>query len=80
MDIFYCFLMQWLMWIVATLVIVINGYVLLEFFSSEVEGLVFGILVCSAIVAYAAFILYLISYGNAWLSGLCSRRLDYTAQ
>lgn len=69
---------KWIMWIVAALVTVINGYVLLEFFSSEVKGMVFGILVCSVIVAYAAFILYLISHGHAWFSGLRSKRLGYT--
>ncbi|KAL1804187.1 hypothetical protein ACET3Z_032834 [Daucus carota] len=57
-----------IMWIVAALVTAINGYVLVDFFSSEVKGLVFGTLVCSVIVAYAAFVLYLISYGNVWFS------------
>ncbi|KAK1405746.1 Metal transporter Nramp2 [Heracleum sosnowskyi] len=75
---------EWIMWIVAALVTVINGYVLLDFFSSEVKGLVFGILVCCVIVAYAAFILYLISHGNAlpsaWFNGLRSKRLGYIAQ
>lgn len=79
MDIFYCVFKQWIMWIVAALVTVINGYVLLEFFSTEVKGLVFGILACSVIAAYAAFILYLISHGNSWFSRLCSERLGYTA-
>ena len=63
------------MWIVAALVTAINGYVLVDFFSSEVKGLVFGTLVCSVIVAYAAFILYLISYGNAWFSRFGFKRL-----
>ncbi|KAL1821910.1 hypothetical protein ACET3Z_016779 [Daucus carota] len=75
---------EWIMWIVAALVTVINGYVLLDYFSSEVKGLVFGILVCSVIFSYAAFILYLTSHGNAlpstWFSTLRSKRLGYTAQ
>ena len=78
------YMMQWIMWIVAALVTVINGYVLLDYFSSEVKGLVFGILVCSVIFSYAAFILYLTSHGNAlpstWFSTLRSKRLGYTAQ
>lgn len=76
--------MQWIMWIVAALVIVINGYVLLDFFSSEVRGVVFEILVCTVIVAYAAFILYLTSHGNAlpstWFNGLRSKRIGYIVQ
>lgn len=51
-------------WTVAALVIVINGYLLLDFFSSEVHGLLFGFLVCAGTVAYLAFILYLISRGG----------------
>ncbi|KAL3505085.1 hypothetical protein ACH5RR_034926 [Cinchona calisaya] len=51
-------------WTVAALVIVINGYLLLDFFSSEVHGWLFGFLVCAGTVAYLAFILYLISHGG----------------
>ncbi|CAI9115915.1 OLC1v1016928C1 [Oldenlandia corymbosa var. corymbosa] len=56
-------------WTVAALVIVINGYLLLDFFSSEVTGLLFGFLVCAATVAYLAFILYLISRKRAAVHG-----------
>ncbi|KAK7346934.1 hypothetical protein VNO80_21458 [Phaseolus coccineus] len=47
-------------WLVAALVIVINGYLLTEFFSSEVNGLLFGAVVGVITAAYVAFILYLI--------------------
>ncbi|KAL3514400.1 hypothetical protein ACH5RR_027117 [Cinchona calisaya] len=59
-------------WTVAALVIVINGYLLLDFFSSEIHGLLFGFLVCAGTVVYLAFILYLISHGDGpfsnWLN------------
>lgn len=50
-----------LAWLVAGLVIVINGYLMLEFFSFEARGLVFGSIVCVFTAAYALFIIYLIS-------------------
>jgi len=52
---------QTVSWLVAALVIVINGYLLLEFFSSEVSGAVFTTVVCVITAAYVAFIIYLIS-------------------
>ncbi|KAL6995425.1 Natural resistance-associated macrophage protein 2 [Sarracenia purpurea var. burkii] len=51
-------------WTVAALVMAINGYVLLDFFHSEVNGLLVGFLVSMGIAAYGAFIIYLISYGG----------------
>ncbi|CAL5187834.1 unnamed protein product [Lathyrus oleraceus] len=48
-------------WLVAALVIVINGYLLLEFFSSEVNGAVITAVVSVITAAYVAFIIYLIS-------------------
>ncbi|KAK4749423.1 hypothetical protein SAY87_026872 [Trapa incisa] len=56
-------------WFVAALVIVINGYLLLDFFSNEVDGAVFGTAVCTFTIAYVTFILYLVSRGftfSAW--------------
>lgn len=47
-------------WLVAILVIMINGYLILDFFSSEVRGLLFGSVVCVFAAAYALFIVYLI--------------------
>lgn len=43
---------------------VINGYLLLDFFVSEVKGLLFGFLVFTGTAAYVAFIIYLITRGS----------------
>ena len=53
--------MQIISWLVAALVMVINGYLLLEFFSSEVKGAAFGAVVGALTAAYVAFVVYLIS-------------------
>ncbi|KAJ6733191.1 SOLUTE CARRIER PROTEIN FAMILY 11 MEMBER [Salix koriyanagi] len=50
-------------WLVAVLVIVINGYLLLDFFFNEVTGVAFTTAVCTFTAAYAAFIIYLTSRG-----------------
>ncbi|KAE9466079.1 hypothetical protein C3L33_02012, partial [Rhododendron williamsianum] len=55
--------LQTVSWLVAALVIVINGYLLVEFFSSEVNGLLFTSVVAAFTAAYVAFIIYLISRG-----------------
>ena len=63
--------MQIVAWLVAGLVIVINGYLLLEFFSSEVNGAVSGTIVGAFTAAYVAFILYLVSRAmtfSSWLN------------
>ncbi|XP_021820273.1 metal transporter Nramp2-like [Prunus avium] len=52
-------------WTVAALVMVINGYLLLDFFISEVNGLLFALLVCSGTAAYITFIVYLVSRSGA---------------
>ncbi|KAL2505944.1 Metal transporter Nramp2 [Abeliophyllum distichum] len=62
-------------WTVAGLVIVINGYLLLDFFLSEVNGLPFGFLVSAGTAAYVAFIVYLISHSGSELSNLLNRLL-----
>ncbi|CAI9115919.1 OLC1v1016932C1 [Oldenlandia corymbosa var. corymbosa] len=59
--------MRRMVWTVAGMVIMINGYVLLEFFKSEVRGLVYGLIACIGTLAYYAFILYLISRGDGHL-------------
>ncbi|KAL6623513.1 hypothetical protein ACP70R_033392 [Stipagrostis hirtigluma subsp. patula] len=51
-------------WTVATLLITINGYLLLEFFSSEIRGPLSGSLLCMAVLVYALFVLYLILRGT----------------
>jgi natural resistance-associated macrophage protein len=57
---------QTISWLVAALVIVINGYLLLEFFSSEVSGAVVTAIVSAITAAYVAFIVYLISSAFAF--------------
>ncbi|KAB1214858.1 Metal transporter Nramp3 [Morella rubra] len=55
-------------WLVAALVIVINGYLLLDFFTSEVTGVLFGTVVCVFTAAYIVFIVYLVSRGVTFSS------------
>ncbi|CAI9763035.1 unnamed protein product [Fraxinus pennsylvanica] len=68
-------------WTVAGLVIVINGYLLLDFFLSEVNGLLFGFLICAGTAVYVAFIAYLISHSGSelsnWLNRLISKGNSY---
>ncbi|KVH92457.1 Natural resistance-associated macrophage protein [Cynara cardunculus var. scolymus] len=47
-------------WLVAALVIAINGYLLQQFFAEEVSGTTFTSIVVAFTVAYVAFIVYLI--------------------
>lgn len=47
-------------WTVASLPIIINGYLLLDFFSSEIRGPISGMCLCVAVLAYGTFLLYLI--------------------
>ncbi|KAH1124142.1 hypothetical protein GLYMA_06G044200v4 [Glycine max] len=61
-------------WIVAGLIMIINGYLLLDFFVSEVNGILLGLLACSCTTAYIAFIVYLVSQSgilpSAWVNRL----------
>ncbi|KAG5033998.1 hypothetical protein JHK87_008908 [Glycine soja] len=61
-------------WTVAGLIIIINGYLLLDFFVSEVNGILLGLLACSCTTAYIAFIVYLVSQSgilpSAWVNRL----------
>ncbi|RID40522.1 hypothetical protein BRARA_J00558 [Brassica rapa] len=57
-------ILQRIAWTVAALVMIINGYLLLDFFVSEVNGFLFGVTVCVWTTAYVAFIVYLISHSN----------------
>lgn len=65
-------------WTVAGLVMVINGYLLLHFFLSEVNGVLIGLLVSTATAAYVGFVVYLISHSNCelsnWLGQFISNR------
>ena len=53
---------------------IINGYLLLDFFVSEVNGILLGLLACSCTTAYIAFIVYLVSQSgilpSAWVNRL----------
>ncbi|XP_051151057.1 metal transporter Nramp2-like [Andrographis paniculata] len=62
-------------WTVAALVMVINGYLLLDFFLSEVNSLLFAFLVFAGASAYGSFVVYLISHRNSELLNWLSRRL-----
>ncbi|OAY79567.1 Metal transporter Nramp6 [Ananas comosus] len=59
-------------WMVAALLIIINGYLLLDFFSSEIRGLLLGSFVSAAIAIYASFIIYLILRGSEFSTRLFS--------
>lgn len=52
----------------AGVVIAINGYVLVDFFISEVHGLVYGGVVCVVAASYTAFLFYLIFRGTLFMS------------
>lgn len=56
-------------WIVVAFLILINGYLLLTFFSEEIRGPLLGSFVGAALVVYVAFVIYLILHGTS----LCSR-------
>ncbi|KAK8705579.1 hypothetical protein V6N13_049177 [Hibiscus sabdariffa] len=75
-------ILERLAWTVAALVIIINGYLLFDFFVSEVRGLLFGLMICIWTVAYIAFIVYLVLHGNAlpstWFSIELSKRYSVT--
>ncbi|KAK4488418.1 hypothetical protein RD792_004181 [Penstemon davidsonii] len=53
--------LQIISWLVAVLVIVINGYLLVDFFSSEGSGVLFTSGVSVFTAAYVSFIIYLVS-------------------
>ncbi|XP_008792651.2 metal transporter Nramp6-like [Phoenix dactylifera] len=63
---------QMVTWTVAALLIIINGYLLLEFFSSEIHGPLLGSIVCIAVAVYVAFIIYLILRGGELSTRLAS--------
>ena len=63
---------------------VINGYLLLDFFVSEVNGPLFAFLVFAGTAGYVAFILYLISHGGGnvanWFNLLRTKGYSYAGQ
>ncbi|CAH9069234.1 unnamed protein product [Cuscuta europaea] len=48
-------------WLVAIFLIAINGYLMVDFFSSEIRGVAFSSAIFTFTAAYIAFIIYLIS-------------------
>nr|XP_043636442.1 metal transporter Nramp2-like [Erigeron canadensis] len=68
-------------WSVAGLVMVINGYLLLDFFAAEVNGLLFGFLAITATAAYLSFIIYLINHGqflpSTWFGEIVNKGYAY---
>ncbi|XP_042064944.1 metal transporter Nramp3-like [Salvia splendens] len=63
-------LLQTVSWTVAALVILINGYLLVDFFSSELTGVFFTSIVTTFSAAYICFIVYLVtrsaSFSSLW--------------
>ncbi|XP_042030454.1 metal transporter Nramp3-like [Salvia splendens] len=65
-------LLQTVSWMVAALVILINGYLLVDFFSSELSGVFFMSLVTTFSAAYVGFIVYLVTR-SVRFSSWCAR-------
>ncbi|KAM7273806.1 hypothetical protein ACFE04_028470 [Oxalis oulophora] len=61
-----------LAWTVTGLVIVINGYLLFNFFVSEVNGVLFGVAICAGTTGYVAFMIYLVTHGTTFSSNYLS--------
>ncbi|XP_051140625.1 metal transporter Nramp3-like [Andrographis paniculata] len=55
--------LQTVSWIVAVLLIGINGYLMVDFFSSEVSGVVFTAVILILTAAYICFVVYLVLRG-----------------
>ncbi|KAI3451961.1 hypothetical protein Pfo_008626 [Paulownia fortunei] len=53
--------LQIISWLVAALVIMINGYLMVDFFSSEGSGVLFTAVVFAFAAAYVCFIVYLVA-------------------
>ncbi|KMT19135.1 hypothetical protein BVRB_1g015320 isoform A [Beta vulgaris subsp. vulgaris] len=60
-------------WIVLAVVMVINIYVLLDFFMNIVDGLLLGVIFCIISAAYIAFIIYLIARDGFFPMNFLSR-------
>ncbi|CAI9111328.1 OLC1v1011530C1 [Oldenlandia corymbosa var. corymbosa] len=63
-------------WVVAGLIIVINGYLLVDFFSAEVRGVVLSTFMYAFTAGYVAFIVYLVSRGFSFFGFLTKRLTD----
>ncbi|KAL0924836.1 hypothetical protein M5K25_005694 [Dendrobium thyrsiflorum] len=51
---------QTVAWIVAAFLIAINGYLLVDYFSNEMQGLLLTSIICVFLMLYLAFVIYLI--------------------
>ncbi|KAK1433118.1 hypothetical protein QVD17_10024 [Tagetes erecta] len=56
-------LLKKISWLVAALLIAINGYLMQQFFSEEVSGVAYGSIITVFAAAYVAFVVYLIWRG-----------------
>ncbi|XP_020580157.1 metal transporter Nramp3-like [Phalaenopsis equestris] len=54
------FILKTVAWIVAALLIAINGYLLADYCSSEMQGLLLSSIICAFLALYLAFVLYLL--------------------
>ncbi|KAJ8765532.1 hypothetical protein K2173_014654 [Erythroxylum novogranatense] len=63
-----------LAWLVAVLVIMINGYLMYDFFSNEVKGVMLSITICAFTGVYVAFVAYLVLKGITFSSLWCRRK------
>ncbi|KAK7281706.1 hypothetical protein RIF29_09924 [Crotalaria pallida] len=53
--------LQIISWLVVLLLVTINGYSLVQFFSAEVNGAVVATVLCAITAAYVAFVIYLVA-------------------
>lgn len=70
------FFVQKLAWLVVAIVMVINSYVLLDFYKNMIKGLLSKLIFCRISAAYMAFIIYLIvreGFGSHYMSLLRKR-------
>lgn len=70
---FSFFYMKMVAWLVAALVMVINGYLLFDFIASEVTGWLFTVGVFAFTTGYVAFIVYLV-LRDINVSSLCGSK------
>ncbi|KAH0466927.1 hypothetical protein IEQ34_004165 [Dendrobium chrysotoxum] len=54
------FILKTMAWIVAAFLIAINGYLLVDYFSNEMQGLLLTSIICVFLTLYLAFVIYLI--------------------
>ncbi|CAN0917974.1 Metal transporter Nramp2 [Linum grandiflorum] len=67
-------LLKFISWMVTVLVILINGYLLLDFFMNVVNGVAIAVVVCTFTAGYVSFIFYLVLRGAT--SGRQPKQID----